>query len=645
MRMPVAQDWWTFMPMLGVTSMGGYYLGDTLLQQPYYGLAVGAGASLTGLVHTLRTDVASTRVMAEHVLCSFAAMPLCGLGGQGVGWLTAALMHWPRSASQVAGLAIGTVCGWLIMTQREAELNDQGHHGNIYGIARFLTLHEALEPEDSAPMLSDTPGKGLYLGQLVTWLRQPRMWGVFDRAPRPVIHDLVYPGSIGGLVVSPAGGGKFSCSIAKTLFTNTEDHVVVLDPTGQATAVTGGSVASGAKAWRRNGLGRRVVVINPFHILGHLLQASASLNPLADIDPDSPTFEADLRGIAGIIQPVHDAESNRFFSEASRELITALLIHARLVHGTAATLPMVNEMLQESEPYLNEHVFLPMRYSEYAAVRAIGNLYWLPEGHARGKTAEGVLQTAKTSMGWLSDGVMQRLFGKADFSWRELKRTTPERLTIYLVWPSDKGEDYAKASELILSTAINTLLNYPKTPVLMLVDEMANALIPRGRGIAMIRRGFAEGRKYGLRIIGYLQNWSQLIALAGEEDASTIAANAGVKTFFGAAPGDNITADYVCDTIGQQTIWKPGQNEPIFSEDGRTLVGWKQVPHEAAPAPLIHPQHLPEFARQGLQLTLLGQSGFPLLSSRFPHYYAVRAMMEKADPDPFHEGQESHDAS
>lgn len=630
-----------FVPSIVLSSALGWWLGN-LLHHPILGVAGGALAALgafmdwggkqrlaDGTVWPPHTPPSAPWEQIGKALLVLAGMAIFGMIGAGGGWLIGGLFWQQSLTGQAWGMVAGALLGWLcLMADKEELIHKPKELGTEYGIARYLALHEALQVGTAL-----NPTCGLYLGLVGEWVHATRKKLVQE------IRRFGFVGDLSALVVSPSGGGKLSCSMAPTLLTNTDDHMIVFDPTGQAAAVTGGSVAPGAKAWRRKGLHRRVVVLNPFNILPHILQASSSVNPLADIAPDSPTFESDMRSMAAVIQPVHAAETNRFFSESSRELIAALLMHVRIVHGQAATLPMVNDTLQQSEPYLNEKVFLPMRDSACAAVRHIGNAYYLPEGAERGKAVKDVLATAKTAMAWLSDSVMQRLFSAATFSWKELKNPGQERLTVYLVWPSNKGADHAKAAELVLSTALDTLLQYPATPVLMLCDEMGNAFQPRGRGIDLIRRGFAEGRKFGVRIVGYLQNWGQLLALAGEEDASTLAANAGIKVFFGAAPGDHITADYICKTAGDKAIWQPSQNKPVvISAEGHTeFIGWEPSNSNATGVPLLHPQELPEMTRKGELLAFLGTSGFPLRMDRFPHYYEVPALRAKADPDPFHE--------
>jgi type IV secretory pathway TraG/TraD family ATPase VirD4 len=629
-----------FVPSLAICGAAGAWLGN-ILHHPRLGLAGGAIAAFSAFMgwggkqrlqdgSLWAPQDYSPWEQVPHALVVLAAMTACGWLGYGIGGFIGEAWNGNRQPliGQTWGMVAGSLGAWVYLMQDKELVGHPKVLGTEYGIARFLEFSEALKAGTSL-----NPTGGLYLGQVRLWVQKKRKKLVQE------LFRLAYTGDISALVVSPAGGGKFSCSLCPTLLTNQDDHIIVFDPTGQAAAVTGGSVVPGAKAWRREGLKRRVVVINPFNILGHILQKSASVNPLAEIDQDSPTFESDMRGIAAIIQPVHAAETNRFFSESSRELLAAMLMHTRSIHGKAATLPMVNDALQQSEPYLNETVFKAMIESVCPAVRHIGNQYYLPQGAERSKGAKDVLATAKTAMAWLSDSVMQRLFSQPDFSWKELKRQTPERLTVYIVWPSNKGADHAKAAELLLSTALDTLLDYPTTPVLMLVDEMANALQKKGRGIDLIRRGFAEGRKYGVRVVGVLQNWGQLIALAGEEDATTLAANAGITVFFGAAPGDHITADYICKTAGQQGIWQPSQDKPVVvaADGGAEFIGWQPSTSNATGVPLLHPQMLPEINRNGQLLAFLGKSGFPLLMDRFPHYFQVKELAARADPDPFHE--------
>jgi hypothetical protein len=324
--MPSLLGWVLFAPSLALSGAAGYWLAN-LLHHPLIGMAGGVLAAISALMGwgcgKQRLEDGSLWAQEDYspwtqfgvALVVLAAMTGCGWLGYGIGGFIGQAWNRQPLTGQAWGMVAGALGAWVYMMQDKILVGRPKALGTEYGIARFLEFYEALKAGTSL-----NPTSGLYLGQVRLWVQKKRKKFVQE------LFRFGYTSDISALVVSPAGGGKFSCSICPTLLTNQDDHIIVFDPTGQAAAVTGGSVAPGAKAWRRDGLKRRVVVINPFGILGHILQASASVNPLAEIEPDSPTFESDMRGIAAIIQPVHAAETNRFFSESSRELLAALSV-------------------------------------------------------------------------------------------------------------------------------------------------------------------------------------------------------------------------------------------------------------------------------------------------------------------------------
>ena len=103
-----------------------------------------------------------------------------------------------------------------------------------------------------------------------------------------IANKIRYGGPLHVLVFGPNGKGKGTRLLMPNLLQMSGSSIVVIDPKGELAAVT---------APFRRQLGR-VVVINPFDVVrkefvGYDDLKSVGFNPLAALDPDAPSFNAD----------------------------------------------------------------------------------------------------------------------------------------------------------------------------------------------------------------------------------------------------------------------------------------------------------------------------------------------------------------
>jgi type IV secretory pathway TraG/TraD family ATPase VirD4 len=518
--------------------------------------------------------------------------------------------------------------------------DDSPDHGGVFGIARWAKLAEMLK----AGVVVD-PDNGVWLG--LYWTSKGK-FKLLAFAPKDALSLLL---------CAVPGAGKFTCSIAPTLLSNGAkqngggQHCICFDPKGQAASVTGGSIRPGAIAWRQR-LGR-VVVINSFDILPGQLLPSSSVNPLADIDPDSGTAEAQIKTYAAILVPVREGDNQPFFAESGQEQLKGVMLHLRIKHGKACTFITVNDAIQQHEIELNK-LYGEMCESPKASVRNVGNRYYLrpyektlPDGKkeiirpVRGKEDHSIISTVQNGCAFLADGPMVKLFGGSGpfYSFKDLTRPDDgKRDTVYIVWPATKPE-YAKASELLITSGLHTIMDHgrKKPGVLFIVDEFANALqrAAKGGGVAVIGKAFSYGRDAGLRVMVVLQTWGQLVSMLPEkENANEMFGAAGARIFYGSE--DPTTDKVIIDAAFDTTIWGPAR-KPFVPRKGGPMDGHEANGETAKGVPFLRADQLRAMKANGGLVAFFSGLEFPCGMQRFPHYFQIKELADRADPDPYHE--------
>lgn len=116
--------------------------------------------------------------------------------------------------------------------------------------------------------------------------------------------------------------------------------IVVVDPKGELAAVT---------APYRRSVGK-VVIINPFGVLtdfkGYEDLQSVGFNPLAALDPDSPSFNVHASQIADAMVTVEGKDPH--WSQSARALIAAIVMYVAIEAkelGTVPTIARVRELI------------------------------------------------------------------------------------------------------------------------------------------------------------------------------------------------------------------------------------------------------------------------------------------------------------
>ena len=434
--------------------------------------------------------------------------------------------------------------------------------------------------------------------------------------------ELQYKGDRHLLVFGPTGSGKGRRFLMPNLLMGLEEQsVIVIDPKGEAAAVT-------AEARRK--MGHEVVILNPFNVLG---LGSAGFNPLATLDPSSPTFYDDAAAIGEALIKIEGNEPH--WSESAQGLVVALLMWERLRNGEQASLENVRSMLTEPNEWesvtdadgkVRQRQSAGLRITAARMVEKGG--YEIESLSARfiedSRELSSIQSTGDTQTRWLLSRPMRADLAKNGIDFADLKKRPT---TVYVILPAERLRTHSVWLRLVIVTALRSLYTSGGRRTLMLIDEMA-ALGHLGP----LEDAFGLVRGYNIQIAAILQDLGQLKALY-KERWETFMANAGVV--FGFAPNDLTTADWMSKRSGQTTVVAKSLTATAgesVSQKTSTSTGTS-----LSSQPIGRPYHLPH--------ELFGfEDGMGLLwlaglddSTRFfaPDYEMIEKCLGRAQPNPY----------
>ena len=361
--------------------------------------------------------------------------------------------------------------------------------------------------------------------------------------------------------------------------------VLVIDPKGENVRVT---------ARARAAMGP-VHVFDPFGITGH---ASAALNPLDALTPDSPDLGEDAATLAeALVMDPPGQVSEAHWNEEAKALLAGLILFAACHEEEGRrTLGSVREYL----------TLPPDRWQDILGLmqdsREADGLIARAANRFRGKSereAASVLSSAQRHTHFLDSRRIAATLERTDFAFADMAHAIA---SVFLVLPPDRLDTYARWLRLIIAQALRDIgrsgdsgragdapaggrppspapqaasgashsvtgasgASYPSQaslsasgspldapmepdgPILFLLDEFA-AL---GR-LEAVERAMGLMAGYGLQLWPILQDLSQLRALYGPK-ANTFVANAGVLQTFGV--NDLETAEWLSRMLGRETI-------------------------------------------------------------------------------------------
>jgi len=367
----------------------------------------------------------------------------------------------------------------------------------------------------------------------------------FDIESGAAGRELAYGGERHLLLFGPSGSGKSTRLLMSNLLRLRDRSIVVIDPKGE--------LAKNTAAWRRT-VGE-VVVLNPFDVLG---LGSAGFNPLAALDPGSPTFVDDATGIGEAL--IRIEEKDPHWSESAQSLLVALImweVKLARFNKREPMLEYVRYMLTEPNRYETDadgkqgEQIEGLKATAEKMCAAGGFEIQSLAGRFLRENREifSIQSTADRQTGWMLSPLMRDNMAKNDIDFAALKERP---ITVYLILPAERMRTHSVWLRLIIVSALRALYRPGGLRTLFMLDEFAQL-----GHLAPIEDAFALVRGYGVQLWPVLQDLNQLKALY-KERWETFIGNAGVVQGF--APNDLTTAEWMSRRAGDKTVTAVGYN-------------------------------------------------------------------------------------
>ena len=338
-----------------------------------------------------------------------------------------------------------------------------------------------------------------------------------------------YEGEGHVMAVGPHGCGKSRKLFMSNLFKLRDWSCIVIDPKGELCAYTA--------VERKSCKGHKVYVIDPFKVIEtnypHLfakhpdLFKSRGFNPLADLNPDKPSFIDDAKALAMALIQSDDAR-DPYWPMAAQALAKGLAMVLRLDK------PGKSDSLAVFRDYLG---LKPQQFAEFidADIKRLGKK-WPAVAASLGEFAThspddkelgGIRRTAKTQTDWLDSPLIRADLSQKNVIDFESFKTTPQ--TCYLILPPEQLVTHGVWLRLMVTAALRPLLRSVErspVPVLFMLDEIAQM----GR-MAMIENNIAQMRGFGVKLWTVWQHVEQMKKIYKDAWADFMALSQAKITF------------------------------------------------------------------------------------------------------------------
>ena len=358
---------------------------------------------------------------------------------------------------------------------------------------------------------------------------------------------------------SRAGKGR-SCLIPTLL--EYAGAVLALDPKGELANVT---------ASRRAAMGQRVCIVDPFGVTaGRLQNLRAGFNPLALLDPNSPSLIVDAGLIADALV-VGSPQADPHWDESARNLIEGIILHVATypAYEGQRTLVTVRDLLKRAfervsdlpeefegtpPPQLRAEMIHNATLAADADGPLAGDLAAALEGAAADfydkadRERASVLSVALRNTKFLDYPELRASLSAHEFELADLKRAA-QGMTIYLCLPAGRMATCNRWFRLFVNLALEMMEREqakPAIPILAILEEFhVLGYMQQLETAAALVAGF------GMKLLIVLQDLTQ-IKRHYKDGWETFLGNAGVTVFFG--NNDMTTLDYVSKRCGQTSL-------------------------------------------------------------------------------------------
>jgi len=373
--------------------------------------------------------------------------------------------------------------------------------------------------------------------------------------------------------------------------------VIAIDPKGELAAKTA--------RWRKEGLGQNVVVLDPFGVSG---QATASYNPLADLDPSADTFMDDVALVADAL--IVDDSKDRHWTDSAKNLIRCLLLYM-IWTGEEATLPRLRLILLGKEGRLghpesgddnpDDYLFIRMAASDDEYLSLVGKSFLDKSERELGS----ILSVAREQLVFLDSMPMAQTLQSSAFRLRSIKSTPT---TVYMCLPAGRLATHFRWLRIVVNLALAALerTEPEQKPVLLLLEEFAVL-----QHMEAIEKAAGQIAGFGVKLWAVLQDLGQLKAIY-KERWETFLGNAGITTWFGL--NDLTTLEYVSKRLGDTHFSRMEKVELTMNQRGEGAAEHREV---VVTTKLLSPEEVGRlFARETGRLLVLHPGSRPLILRR-----------------------------
>lgn len=430
------------------------------------------------------------------------------------------------------------------------------------------------------------------------------------------------------MTIAGSRGGKGRSLIIPNMLMY-EGSTLAIDPKGELARITSRARAE---------MGQRVFVLDPF---GASLDACADdaqraalaarfacYNPLAELDPASPTFIDDASIVASaLIKDSHS--SDRFWTDSAKVLVHALILYVFTLPEDDHNLCTVRDLLTLRGEFLTsaaKRLEMKPQAALWELLRLIGDDKFegvvksagLTFGTMHDDGVSSVLATARTETAFLDSPKLREILrspkkqktGKAEqdrtFKLGELKRGA---VTVYLCLPAGRMASHSNWLRIFIDLAMHAFekdIKPPEVPLLMVLDEF-----PVLGYMRSLEAAAGQIAGFGVKLWTIIQDITQLKRLY-RDSWETFVANAGVVTAF--ANTDGSTLRYLSDQLGKITM---ELEKDSGASAAQRRAGAALTQNQTRDDPLLAPHELAlAFERDKLRILVLAAGLSPLALQR-----------------------------
>lgn len=467
-----------------------------------------------------------------------------------------------------------------------------------------------------------------------------RIWmGYADKTCK---QPLWYSGDNHGVLCMKTRGGKGSCYLTQIGLTY-EGSIFCNDPKGQWLSVVG--------RYRRDVMGQKIYVLNPYGILPDYLGGffHATYDPVASLlDPDSESFASDADNLFEGLMPQggpdpHWVNSGRQLGSGVTMLLRRYMdlyslpdVYTTLCDGNLHKFirDEIEHLSAEREDLVDETVeHIIQRLSRFGGTVA-----------EESKEISGIVSSAITALGWLSNKAMSRNTKGSTIDFRRMKY---EPMTVVLISPGRNLRICNPWVRTITNAWADAMLQEGggDVPNLGVLDEFPTSV----GNLSSVNTLSAMGAGYGVQLITVCQNLNQLVELM-PHGWQTWLGNTGWQIYGPPGAGDMFTANHISQMTGQTEVptvsrsLNEGANQPLqlgnmvtvlndairagFGNNGvNVTLGSRQRPY-------LLPEEIRELGGDEALVWAEGVKGV-IRSGRRP-YYKDPLFAGKYDEDPYH---------